>query len=168
MCRWYITDKNEMKKMIGAVTMVVAFVVFSSFVINTPHSAKTELKNRSICYSGVTYAQDISGTWSSRLVDEPNIVVKITKNPQGKYLLTVSYDGHVASFIESKREQEVVNNEIEYSFLFDCSGKNKPEMFKEGLCLTFYSKTNRDIPSEINIRCRDYQYRYETWNVFRN
>lgn len=114
------------------------------------------------------FAQDISGTWSSRLTNEPNLSVSVAKNSQGIYLLSVSYNGYVASFIESKREQEVISNqEIEHNILFDCSGNNKPELFKEGLILTYYSRANGDIPNEINIGCRDFQYRYERWNLFR-
>lgn len=120
-----------------------------------------------ICHVHI-FAQDISGIWSSDMTDEPNVTVSIRKNSQGIYLLSVSYDGDVASFVESKREQEVVNNEIEHTFLFDCTGNNKPEIFKEGLCLTYFSRANRDIPNEINIQCRDYLYRYVAWNIFRS
>ena len=120
-----------------------------------------------ICHVHI-FAQDISGTWSSDMTDEPNITVNIRKNSQGIYLLSVSYNGDVASFVESKREQEVVNNEIEHTFFFDCTENNKPEFFKEGLCLTYYSRANSDIPNEINIRCRDYLYRYVAWNIYRS
>lgn len=113
------------------------------------------------------FSQDLTGMWSSHPTDEDNISVRFGKNSNGLYLLSVKYRGDYVSFIETKREQQKVNNEIESVFSFDFMSGKKTDLFKDGIYFTYYTKSYTDVPNEINIRSRNYIYRYEAWNIYR-